>query len=189
MGAGLVAFMLYSLTNQAVKNDGLLSGAKKASSSKAGGGPQPVAASDEHDELYSDASGVKDRDPAEVCQVKPPEMISTSLLPSQTDALSDSDFMTISPDKLKNINFLHAGWSLGRDTTTNTMKNASHDLRSEPPNPKILNLENNSFSNTTIDYQPRRAFEPETAGRDLATDLSRSSGARSSVAKAGSFGR
>jgi hypothetical protein len=75
--------------------------------------------------------------------------------------------MAITPDKLQSINFLDAGWSLGRDTTANTMRNASYDLRSELPNPKILNMENNSFANTTIDFMPRRSFEPEAPAQDL----------------------
>tara|TARA_B110000259_G_C13683694_1_gene269376 strand:- start:204 stop:458 length:255 start_codon:yes stop_codon:yes gene_type:complete len=79
--------------------------------------------------------------------------------------------MTITPDKLQSINFLNAGWALGRDTTTSTMRNASYDLRSEPPNPKILNMENNSFSNTTIDYQAKRSFEPELPSAHLAETL------------------
>ena len=108
-----------------------------------------------------------------MCQVKPPEMISTSLLPSQNDAMDDSDFMTISPDKLQNINFLNAGWALGRDTTSNTMRNVSYDLRSELPNPKILNLENNSFANTTIDFMPKRSFEPENVTSELTTELNK----------------
>ena len=98
-------------------------------------------------------------------------MISTSLLPADTQAMDDADFMTITPDKLQSINFLNAGWALGRDTTSNTMRNASYDLRSEPPNPKILNMENNSFSNTTIDYQPRRSFEPELPSGELTIAL------------------
>lgn len=165
VGASLVAYMFYSLVNPGVKNSGVLD--------MGGESPQPTAdpLSPEQDKLYADADGVQSRSPDDVCQVAPPEMISTSLLPSDTEALDDSDFMTISPEKLQSINFLNAGWSLGRDTTQNTMKNASYDLRSELPNPKILNLENNSFSNTTIDFMPKRSFEPELATGELNTSL------------------
>ena len=161
-GAGLVAYMFYSLANQGVKNSGPLDMGSAET-------PQPVSEKDE--EVYADAEGIASRDPDDVCQVKPPEMISTSLLPADTQAMDDADFMTITPDKLQSINFLNAGWALGRDTTSNTMRNASYDLRSEPPNPKILNMENNSFSNTTIDYQPRRSFEPELPSGELTIAL------------------
>ena len=165
VGAGLVAYMFFNLTNPGVKNSGILDMGNDS--------PQPVADAlhTEEDKLYADAEGIESRNPDDVCQVKPPEMISTSLLPSENEAMDDSDFMTISPDKLQSINFLNAGWALGRDTTSNTMRNASYDLRSELPNPKILNLDNNSFSNTTIDFMPKRAFEPELPTGDLASKL------------------
>ena len=162
VGAGLVALAFLKLTNPGVKNSGVLDM-----------GPKPVAEPVDtgEDNTYADAEGVKSRSPDDVCKVSPPEMISTSLLPSDNSAMTDSDFMTITPDKLQSINFLNAGWSLGRDTTSNTMRNASYDLRSELPNPKILNMDNNSFSNTTIDFQPRRSFEPELPSDTLAAGL------------------
>ena len=160
-GAGLVAYMFYSLTNTGVKNSGSLD--------TTGSEPMPISDPGNNKEgiLYADADSIKSRSPDDICQVKPPEMISTTLLPANNDALDDNDFMAITPDKLGSINFLNAGWSLGRDTTSNTMRNASYDIRSEPPNPKILNMENNSFANTTIDYQPRRSFEPDLASGEL----------------------
>lgn len=170
VGAGLVALMFFNLTNPGVKNSGILDmGTEDAPQA----GPQPVAdpLDTEEDKIYADAEGIQSRSPDDVCQVKPPEMISTSLLPSENDAMDDSDFMTISPEKLQSINFLNAGWALGRDTTSNTMRNASYDLRSELPNPKILNLENNSFANSTIDFMPKRSFEPELPTGELTTEL------------------
>jgi len=165
LGAGLVAYMFFNLTNPGVKNSGLLD--------MGNSGPEPVADSldPEADKMYADAHGIQSRSPDDVCQVKPPEMISTSLLPSENNAMDDSDFMTISADKLQNINFLNAGWSIGRDTSSNTMRNASYDLRSELPNPKILSLENNSFANTTIDFMPKRSFEPELPTGELGKEL------------------
>lgn len=165
VGAGLVALMFYSLTNIGVKNSGSLDLGTD--------GPQPVAdpLNPEADHLYAQADGIKSRDPNDLCQVKPPEMLSTSLLPAKNDALEDDDFLMITPDKLQSINFLNAGWALGRDTTTNTMKNVSYDLRSELPNPRILTVDNNSFANTTIDFQPRRSFEPELPSGELNNNL------------------
>ena len=167
VGASLVAYMFFNLTNPGVKNSGLLDMGNDNN------GPQPVTdmLNAEEDKIYADAEGIQSRNPDDVCQVKPPEMISTSLLPSENETMDDSDFMTISPDKLQSINFLNAGWALGRDTTSNTMRNASYDLRSELPNPKILNVNNNSFSNSTIDFMPKRSFEPEGATGELTTEL------------------
>lgn len=152
IGAGLVAFMFFSLTNMGVKNKGKVQVDQK----------EPKDAIDPNSKIYASADGIQGRSPDDVCQVKPPEMISTSLLPNDKDIMSDADFTTITPDKLNQINFLNAGWALGRDTTSNTMRNVSYDLRSELPNPKVLNLENNSFSNTTIGTFKRRAFEPDS---------------------------
>tara|TARA_Y100000992_G_scaffold301276_1_gene271767 strand:- start:1448 stop:2029 length:582 start_codon:yes stop_codon:yes gene_type:complete len=152
IGAGLVAFMFFSLTNMGVKNKGKVQVDQK----------EPKDAIDPNSKIYASADGIQGRSPDDVCQVKPPEMISTSLLPNDKDIMSDDDFTTITPDKLNQINFLNAGWALGRDTTSNTMRNVSYDLRSELPNPKVLNLENNSFSNTTIGTFKRRAFEPDS---------------------------
>ncbi len=167
LGAGLVAYMFYRLTTMEVKNQGSLM-EEPASKDE----PQAVTEpANGEDKLYADADGVKSRSPDDVCQVKPPEMLSTSLLPNTTDKMSDDDFVTITPDKLSNINFLNSGWALGRDTTANTMRNASYDLRSEPANPKLLNLENNSFANSTIEYQAKRAFEPESPDAALDTKL------------------
>ena len=109
---------------------------------------------------YASVSDIKGRDPNAACNVQPPQMISTSLLPSSGE-LTDGDFIGITPEKLQGINFLSSGWALGRDTQGNTMRNPSYDLRSEPLNPRILNVENNSFSNSTIESYEKRAFEPE----------------------------
>ena len=101
LGAGLVAYMFYNLATMDVKNKGVLETTKP---------PEPLAEpAGADDTLYADAEGVKGRSPDDVCQVKPPEMLSTSLLPNNADASKDEDFVTITPDKLANINFLNAG--------------------------------------------------------------------------------
>lgn len=165
VAAGLVGFMFYNLANMQVKNSGTIP-------VEPVGEPQPVVeAAAQDDQLYADATGIQDRSVEDVCNASPPEMLSTSLLPASNQHMSDNDFVLITPDKLQNINFLNAGWALGRDTTTNTMRNVSYDLRSEPPNPKVLNVDNNSFANSTIDVMPKRSFEPEAAGGDLHAKL------------------
>lgn len=110
---------------------------------------------------FASADGISSRDPNVMCSVTPPQMISTSLLPTDGE-MSDADFIGITPEKLQGINFLSSGWQIGRDTQANSMRNASHDLRSEPLNPRLLSVDNNSFSNTTISNYQRREFEPQT---------------------------
>lgn len=120
------------------------------------------AAADGADDAYAPVKDIKGRDADVTCSVPPPQMLSTSLLPAKADAMKDSDFVGITPEKLEKINFLSAGWALGRDTQSNTMRNPSHDLRSEPANPHTLNLKNNSFLNSTITHPEfARSFEPD----------------------------
>jgi hypothetical protein len=160
LAAGMVGFLFYSIASRGVhvKNSGLLE-QESGSAEQASGAPQAMSVGEE----YGPAGDIKGRQVDDVCQVNPPEMLSTSLLPATDAAMDDGDFVGITPQALEKINFLDAGWALGRDTQTNTMRNASYDLRSEPPNPRLLNLENNTFMNTTIDYMKKRSFEPELA--------------------------
>lgn len=167
--AGLFGYLFYSMATMRVKNEGELYVGNEEGTGEVM--PTTTELSEEKGVVYGDASGIESRSPDDVCQVKPPEMLSTSLLPAVGDQMDDDDFVAITPDKLDQINFLNAGWALGRDTQTNTMRNASYDLRSEPANPKLLNLENNSFSNTTIDYQFKRSFEPDTPSSELSESL------------------
>jgi hypothetical protein len=45
-----------------------------------------------------------------------------------------------SSGSLDNVNLLSAGYWIGRDTVSNTLRNPNLQLRSEPPNPVIQNL-------------------------------------------------
>lgn len=126
------------------------------------GALETLPASDQTD--FAPVTGIKGRDPNVSCAIEPPQMLSTSLLPADNQPMSDADFVGITPEKLQQVNFLSSGWALGRDTQTNTLRNPSYDLRSEPLNPQTLNLTNNSFLNSTIgqpEYQ--RAFEIDSA--------------------------
>eukprot|EP00965_Chrysotila_dentata_P248389 6208294-Pleurochrysis_carterae.AAC.3 len=90
--------------------------------------------------------------------------LATSLLPQNKAKLDDVDFVGITPDDtLKQVNFLSAGWQIGRDTKTTSLRNPSYDLRSEPANPRTLTPENNLFLNSTIGFDSRRTFEPTPA--------------------------
>ena len=146
MIAGAGALVMH-WSQEPTKNSGMLTTA------------QVSADSDPGDE-YAAVEDIKGRDPNAACNVQPPQMLSTSLLPSSGE-LTDGDFVGITPEKLQGINFLSSGWALGRDTQGNTLRNPSYDLRSEPLNPRLLTVDNNSFSNSTIENYQKRAFEPE----------------------------
>lgn len=154
VAAGLVGFMFYKMAGgDAVKNSGMLQAE-----------PEGVPPSDEQPVMYADAGGIKGREPQDGCTVPPPQSISTSLLPASNEPMSEDDFAIITPEGMNNVNFLQAGWSIGRDTKAATMRNASWDLRSEPAVPRTLNIENNAFLNSTIDGNPpRKIFEIESA--------------------------
>ena len=121
---------------------------------------------------FAPVQGIDGRDPNVACGVPPPQMISTSLLPADTEGLGEADFVGITPEKLTEVNLLSSGWALGRDTQQNTLRNPTHDLRSEPANPQTLNLQNNSFLNTTITHQEFfREFEPERVAPQADTEV------------------
>ena len=125
---------------------------------------KPIVAAGGTAKSYAPVTDLASRDPNVSCAIQPPEMLSTSLLPAENQPMTDSDFVGITPEKLQAVNFLASGWALGRDTQTNTLRNPSYDLRSEPINPQSLNLSNNSFSNTTIaPQQYSRQFEIQNA--------------------------
>eukprot|EP00966_Prymnesium_polylepis_P336074 7391402-Prymnesium_polylepis.2 len=62
VGAGLVAYMFFNLTDPGVKNSGVLD--------LGSSDPQPVADPLETDEgkLYADAEGIESRSPDDVCR-------------------------------------------------------------------------------------------------------------------------
>lgn len=161
LGTGLVAMLFYTLSSAQLKNQGKLNLEEHPDEPEGVQGPD-----------YAQTD-IKGRNAEEVCSVTPPQMLSTSLLPAENQSLADDDFVTISPDKLANVNFLQSGWALGRDTTSNTMRNASYDLRSELPNPKLLNTQNNSWQNSTIEHMPRRSFVPDVPDEKLNDALSK----------------
>ena len=73
------------------------------------------------------------------------------LLPS-----SNTEFTKLNPsvpNSLENKNFLEAGAHIGLDTVGQSLRNASHDLRAEPPNPQT-NV--SPWLNTTIQPDPTR---------------------------------
>jgi hypothetical protein len=57
------------------------------------------------------------------------------------------------PNSLENKNFLEAGAHIGLDTVGQSLRNASHDLRAEPPNPQ-RNV--SPWMNSTIEADPTR---------------------------------
>jgi hypothetical protein len=43
----------------------------------------------------------------------------------------------MAPGSIMDKNFLNAGYQIGVDTIGQSLRNASHDLRSSPPNPQV----------------------------------------------------
>lgn len=128
---------------------------------------------------FASADGITSRNANVSCQIEPPQMISTALLPAENQPFADSDFQGLTPEKLENVNFVNSAWALGRDTVQNTMRNASHDLRSEPQNPTTLDLENNSWNNTTIGAQAAvREFDISVASGAYDVDSAESTSLR-----------
>lgn len=65
----------------------------------------------------------------------PPIAVSADLLPKPNDSLQD--FAEFAPKALTGQNFLSPDKYIGLDTQGSSLKNASWDLRSEYPNPRV----------------------------------------------------
>lgn len=80
------------------------------------------------------------------------ELTSDDLLPVD----KSSQWAQQNPDSngyLTDKNFLHAGYHFGIDTTSNTLRNANKQFRSEPPNPQQIV---SPWINSTINPDPYR---------------------------------
>jgi len=80
------------------------------------------------------------------------ELTSDDLLPVD----KSSQWAQQNPDSngyLTDKNFLHAGYHFGIDTTSNTLRNANRQFRSEPPNPQQVV---SPWINSTINPDPYR---------------------------------
>lgn len=107
----------------------------------------------------AEVSGMASRDPMKTCVDLQGQWLSSNLLPKDS-AGEDPDWSAYAPGKLENQNFLSAGAHVGMDTVSNSLRNASHDLRSEPVIPKVAV---GPWGGSTIDADTtRRSFEPET---------------------------
>ena len=111
-----------------------------------------VAAADGAAAQLAPISDIESRDPNVKCEAQPPEMLSTSLLPTNNEPMADADFVGITPEGASyGVNYLGSAWALGRDTQGgNTTKNSNHQLRADIANPRNLTMKTNAFSNTTI---------------------------------------
>lgn len=94
-----------------------------------GPAPQPV------DDGVTSTIGAWQQQPRD-CYPKD-QLVATDLLPKD----QFSKWNAVNPSgtgDLANKNFLSAGYNAGVDTVSNTLRNASHDLRSTPPNPQQI---------------------------------------------------
>jgi hypothetical protein len=64
------------------------------------------------------------------------QLTPAELLPYNQDTIYAQQ-NPMGPGSLKAKNFLSAGSLIGVNTTSSSLRNASHDLRSEPPNPQV----------------------------------------------------
>ena len=81
------------------------------------------------------ASGFGASDAPENCYPKK-QLNATELLPNDPN----SQWVQANPmtnGSIMDKNFLNAGYQIGVDTIGQTLRNASHDLRSSPPNPQV----------------------------------------------------
>lgn len=82
--------------------------------------------------------------------------ISANLLPKISSELNDEAF-EFAPKDLTNINFLEATDTIGVDTVSSSLRNASYDIRSTPTNPRDVV---SPWMNSTIDPElTRRPLE------------------------------
>lgn len=81
--------------------------------------------------------------------------ISANLLPKISSELNEEAFQ-FAPKDLTNMNFLEATDTIGIDTVSSSLRNASYDIRSTPTNPRDIV---SPWMNSTID--------PELARRPL----------------------
>lgn len=87
------------------------------------------------DPVFQGTMGMESRNPIGNCTAPEAQWLSSSLLP-QNDPNMTNDVNLFDSSQISNQNFLEAGWQVGRDTISNSLKNANYSLRSDPPIPK-----------------------------------------------------
>tara|TARA_Y100000389_G_scaffold94672_1_gene91326 strand:- start:3320 stop:3850 length:531 start_codon:yes stop_codon:yes gene_type:complete len=96
------------------------------------------------------------RHPFQSCVDQQGSWLSSNLLP-KTEQADDQDWSVYAPGKIEDKNFLTAGYHLGVDTVSNSLRNANLQLRSEPIIPKV---EISPFMGSTIEGdEQRRRFD------------------------------
>ena len=81
------------------------------------------------------ASGFNSTEAPENCYPKK-QLKASELLPNDTNS-QWVQANPMAPGSIMDKNFLNAGYQLGVDTIGQSNRNASHDLRSSPPNPQV----------------------------------------------------
>ena len=99
-------------------------------------GPEPYSNGDDEpqEELFPSSSRKQQRGEVEHFlkdSIRPDELLPKNAANSQWAMANPAG-----QGDLKDQNFLTAGYHLGFDTQGNSLKNASHDIRSSPPNPR-----------------------------------------------------
>ncbi len=139
----------------AESNSGMQSQYKDGGASGSGGGSMAIRPSDPNgNEVFASASGMHTSVPAGMpsAGTNPALQNPADLLPSD----SNSQWAQLNPSgkgELANINFLQAGYHIGVNTVSGTLRNANLQIRSEPVNPQ-LNV--GPWNNSTIEPDFKR---------------------------------
>ena len=91
------------------------------------------------------------------CFPRDKSLTASDLLPKDAANSTWAQVVPASQGDVDNQNYLSAGFHVGINTISSSRKNASHDLRSSPPNPKLAV---SPWMNSTVEPdQSRRYFE------------------------------
>jgi hypothetical protein len=93
-------------------------------------------------------------DPTLNCQQRD-QLTAQDLLPKDTTSTLWAQQYPTGQGNLQEKNFLQSGSFVGINTVGSSLRNASHDLRSEPPNPQVLV---SPWLNTTITPDVSRRY-------------------------------
>ncbi len=151
------AYIIYMFFNNLMSKGSmgseLMTQERQKAYSNTGGNPSPsedVATSG--NEVYSSIN-----DPSNLSGMPPCNQNPADLLPGD----ANSQWAELNPSgkgELANINLLKAGYQIGIDTVSSSLRNANLQLRSEYPNPQIPGV--SIWNNSTISHDALRpSFE------------------------------
>jgi len=117
--------------------------------------------------VYSEVQGFNNNLGAGVsaCALNAPSFVSSALLPKSNTTNKTESFQLPDPAKnyLLNQNFLSASQMLGSATVLSSLRNSSHDIRNNIPNPmKVVSPWINSTITPDLERRPLDCYVPES---------------------------